>query len=129
MSPEFQPLVNLLANHFDLNLARIKCLSQLVLSMIKLQTVNLADICNGFNGVSKPASSYKRLQRFIREVFIPQKALAQFIVAIKGLDKEKSWKLSMDRTNWKIGRIHINILCLAVCYKNVAIPLFLLSKG
>jgi len=132
MSQRNQPLINLLNNHFDLNLSRTKCLAELILSMIKLQTINLANICNGFAGKSKPASTYRRLQRFIKEEMIPSRALAKLVVAIKGLDKgldsgnnkNKGWKLTMDRTNWKIGKIHINILYLAVCHKNVAIPLF-----
>ena len=33
------------------------------------------------------------------------------------------WKLTMDRTNWKFGEKHINILMLAVVYKGRAIPL------
>lgn len=128
MSQRNQPLINLLDNHFDLNLSRTKCLAELVLSMIKLQTINLANICNGFVGSAKTTSKYKRLQRFIKFENIPAQALAKLIVAIKGLDsgdnKNKSWKLTMDRTNWKIGKIHINILYLAVCCKNVAIPFF-----
>ena len=128
MSHQTQPLINLLNNHFNLNLSRTKCLAELILSMIQLQTINLANICNVFTGKSKPASTYRRLQRFIKEEIIPSRALAKLIVAIKGLDsgdnKDKSWKLTMDRTNWKIGKIHINILYLAVCHKNVAIPLF-----
>lgn len=124
MSLELQPLIGLIDNNFDLNLSRTKCMSQLILSMVKLQTVNLSNICNGFVGKSKAASNYKRLQRFIKLELIPQRALARFIVALKGLDKEESWKLTMDRTNWKIGKTHINILYLAVCHKNVAIPLF-----
>lgn len=119
MTHRTQPLINLLNNHFALNLSRTKCLAELILSMIKLQTINLANICNGFTGKSKPASTYRRLQRFIKEEIIPSRALAKLIVAIKGLDsgdnKGKSWKLTMDRTNWKIGKIHINILYLAVC--------------
>ena len=132
MSYQTQPLINLLNNHFNLNLSRTKCLAGLILSMIKLQTINLANICNGFESKIKPASTYRRLQRFIKEEMIPARALAKLIVSIKGLDKgldsgdnkDKGWKLTMDRTNWKIGKIHINILYLAVCHKNVAIPLF-----
>lgn len=128
MKQRNQPLINLLDNHLDLNLSRTKCLAELILSMIKLQTINLANICNGFAGNTKAASKYKRLQRFIKFENIPSRALAKLIVAIKGLDrgdnKDKSWKLTMDRTNWKIGKIHINILYVAVCHKNVAIPLF-----
>jgi len=78
------------------------------------------------NSKCKINSNYRRLQRFISEELIPYRILAKLIVAIKGLDKQKSWKLSMDRTNWRLGKIDINILYLGVCYKNVAIPLFFL---
>lgn len=30
----------------------------------------------------------------------------------------------LDRTNWMLGKVHINILYLAVAYKSVCIPLF-----
>jgi hypothetical protein len=124
MSKEFQPLENLIDKYFNFNLSRTKCLSQLILCMVKQKTVNLAYICQVMETGAKTDSNYKRLQRFIKNELVPQKALARLIVAIKGLDKEKTWKLTMDRTNWKFGKIHINILYLGVCYKNVAIPLF-----
>jgi len=53
MSIRNQPLINLLINYFGLNLSRTKCLAELILSMIKLQTVNLANICNSFQGRAK----------------------------------------------------------------------------
>jgi hypothetical protein len=124
MSKEFQPLENLIDKYFNFNLSRIKCLSQLILCMVKLKTINLAYICQAMRTSAKADSNYRRLQRFIAQELIPQKSLAKLIVAIKGLDKEKSWKLTMDRTNWKFGKLHINILYLGACYNNVAIPLF-----
>ena len=84
MKQRNQPLINLLDSHLDLNLSRTKCLAELILLMIKLQTVNLANICNGFVGKSKPSSKYKRLQRFIKWENIPSRALAKLIVAIRG---------------------------------------------
>ncbi len=38
--------------------------------------------------------------------------------------------LSMDRTNWKFGKVHINILMLSVAHKGMAIPIvwYLLKK-
>ena len=30
----------------------------------------------------------------------------------------------MDRTNWKLGQLNINILVLALAYKGIAVPLF-----
>ena len=46
------------------------------------------------------------------------------------LPKEK-WVLSMDRTNWKFGKVHINILMLSVAYKGMAVPIvwYLLKKS
>ena len=43
----------------------------------------------------------------------------------------KPWHLALDRTNWKFGRCHINILMLGVVHENVCIPLFwvLLDKA
>ena len=99
-------------------------MAEMALCMIKLRTVNMADICQAMSGDSKASSNYRKLQRFIGEELIPQKSLAELTCAIKGLDKEKTWKLTMDRTNWKIGQTHINILYLGVCCNNVAIPLF-----
>ena len=124
MYREPQPLINLLDRYLNLNLSRTKCLAQMILCMIKSQTVNLANICQSMNSNCKASSSYRRLQRFISEELISYKILAKLIVAIKDLDKKESWKLTMDRTNWKFGKININILYLGVCYNNVAIPLF-----
>jgi hypothetical protein len=124
MSKEFQPLESLMSKYFKFNPLRTKCLSQLVLCMAELKTVNLSTICQAMTFSAKTQSSYRRLQRLIAFELIPQKSLAKLIVAIKGLDKEKVWKLTMDRTNWKFGKIHINVLYLGVCCNNVAIPLF-----
>lgn len=124
MSKEFQPLENLINQYFKFNPLRTKCLSQLVLCMAELRTVNLSTICQAMVSSAKVSSSYRRLQRLIAFELIPQKSLAKLIIAIKGLNSEKVWKLTMDRTNWKFGKIHINILYLGICYNNVAIPLF-----
>lgn len=36
---------------------------------------------------------------------------------------KKGWVLSMDRTNWKFGKTHINILTVGVVINKVAIPI------
>ena len=43
---------------------------------------------------------------------------------------DESWILTMDRTNWKFGKVNINYLVLGVAYKGMAIPLlwYLLDK-
>ena len=128
MSKEFQPLESLMNKYFKFNPLITKCLSQLVLCMVELKTVNLSTICQVMVSSAKVSSSYRRLQRLIAFELIPQKSLAQLIVATKGLNDEKVWKLTMDRTNWKFGKIHVNILYLWVCCNNVASPFFLISS-
>lgn len=46
------------------------------------------------------------------------------IVAVLGLDKAGPWDLALDRTNWKLGQTHINILMLGVVWRGVCVPLF-----
>jgi hypothetical protein len=126
MSKEFQPLEKLIDKYFNFNLSRKKCLSQFILLIANLRTINLAVICQAMFSRAQPGSSYKRLIRFLNCEVILQKPLSKLIVAIKRLDEIEKWKLSIDRTNWRFGKKDINILYLSVCYKNVAIPLFFL---
>ena len=37
--------------------------------------------------------------------------------------KDLPWTLTMDRTNWKFGKLNINILVLGIAYKGSAFPL------
>jgi len=43
--------------------------------------------------------------------------------------KDKPWRLALDRTNWKFGRCHINILMLGIVHEKVCIPLFWVLLG
>lgn len=91
--------------------------------MLALGEVNLAKLCAVFSGAAKPDSRYRRLRRFIGEVSLCQRALACFVVGLMGIDSAP-WTLSMDRTNWKIGKVHVNILYLCICHGKMGIPLF-----
>ncbi|WP_341754083.1 IS4 family transposase [Candidatus Tisiphia endosymbiont of Dioctria rufipes] len=39
-----------------------------------------------------------------------------------GIDADQ-WLLVLDRTNWKFGKLDINILVLSICHKGIAIPI------
>ena len=117
-------LVQLLQKHFNLNLARAKCLSAFVFTMISSRTINLAIICESLPGDIQILSWYRRLQRFVVEVYLDQYSLSVIIAQIMELYSAPKWTLCMDRTNWRFGKQHINILYLAVSWKMVAIPLF-----
>jgi hypothetical protein len=53
---------------------------------------------------------------------IDYKVTAQLLSTI--LPNDEKWVLTMDRTNWKLGKSNVNLLVLGVAYKRVAIPLF-----
>lgn len=117
-------LVSLLKEHFDLNLARLKCLVLIIFSLMETKSVNLAQLAGFFPSKTTPQSRYRRLQRFMKEVkFLPQK-LAPLILTIMGIDPAVKLTLILDRTNWKFGKKDLNILYLAVAHQGLAIPLF-----
>lgn len=116
-------LVLVLKEHFGgiINLARIKFMSLFTISLCKVQTVNFERIANGFESGASPASSLRRIQRFIAKFDLSQDLIAQFIFAL--LPVKDNLCLSIDRSNWKFGSFDINIFMLGVCYKGLAFPL------
>lgn len=60
-------LTNILKSHLDWNKARITCLAQLIQAIFLIRTVNLIEVSMAFKRKAKPQSSYKRIQRFLRD--------------------------------------------------------------
>ena len=82
---------------------------------------------NTFPTKSKSKATYRRIQRFIKEVLFEESSLAKLLSKIMGLSDLEKWAIVYDRTNWKFGKTHINLLFLCVAYKNMAIPLFAIN--
>ena len=116
-------IFSLLSFYFSLHLSRIRCLDLLIQAMINLKTVNLAALSCAFPN-EKIQSAQRRINRFFKEVCIPQSSMSKLIATIVGIKKRDSIKLILDRTNWKFGKTHINFLFLSVGLKGIAIPLF-----
>lgn len=110
-----------LSQFFDVHLSRLKCLSALVLGLIHLRTVNLAELALCIHSAASVASRYKRIQRFLRLFDFPLDALCLMIWRM--FDDGTPVVLSLDRTNWKLGKKNINILMLSLCHESMAIPL------
>ncbi len=66
------------------------------------------------------ASNEKRIKRFFSNIVIEGDMLAKCVLT--WLPKER-YLLTLDRTNWKLGSIDINILMLGVAHEGMAIPL------
>lgn len=114
-------LTDLLKLHLDLNLARAKCLSALILALFKVKTVNLTELATAFAGRAQSESHYRRLQRFFQHVEFQAALIAQLVVSFLPYS---TYTLALDRTNWMLGCFPINFLVLSVVHQGTAFPIF-----
>ena len=82
--------------------------------------VNLCKLARAFSSDTKPYSTYKRLQRFMKGLSFSFHELVQLILNVFPLPDKLS--LAIDRTNWKFGKENFNILTAGIVYKGIAIP-------
>src|SRR5688572_31662727 len=80
-------LTDVLKLHFGWNLARVKCLSCLIIALFKVKTVNFAELATAFSGSAKTDSHYRRIQRFFKEVHIHQEMIAQLVTSFLPYDQ------------------------------------------
>jgi hypothetical protein len=106
-----------LLDNLPWNKARIKFVARFLLALYAMRTANLSILATAFSGHAKEESNYKRLQRFLREFEMPYAELALFIV--KQLGVAGPYTLALDRTNWKVGTVDLNILMLLIVYRGV----------
>ena len=118
-----QELKAVLSEHLSWHGARIGFLAHFLLALLKVRSVNLAELATGFGGTAKVDSHYKRLQRFFRAFEIDQDALARLLVRLVPVG-DGPWRLTLDRTNWQFGKTDINFLVLGVAHRGLAVPLF-----
>lgn len=116
-------LISVLQGHFkgQFNLARVKLICLFITALCKIKTINYDRLASGFDTNANKNSSYRRIQRFMKEFDFPMKIVSSLIFNL--LPSKTDLVLVLDRTNWKFGSKNINILMLGVSYKNVAFPL------
>lgn len=94
----------------------------MVKGVIKNRSVNLTLLATSMTEGTSQQSEYRKAQRFYEKFEMPLLELGAFIVA--QLPRQKcGWVLSMDRTNWKFGKTHINILTVGIIVKGVTVPI------
>jgi hypothetical protein len=101
--------------------ARLSFLALFIIALLRVKTVNLAEIATGFRSQAKTDSNYKRLQRFFRNFDLDYSLIAHGIVKI--MDIPRPWVLSTDRTEWSFGGTQFNILMLGIVHNGVAYPI------
>lgn len=127
----FNQLKGILKPYFKIDNRRLDCLTQILISLITVRTVNLVEIAQAMITGASFEARYKRVRRFFKDFNafsfeILTKFIAKFFLPV-----DAKWQLSLDRTNWKWEK-NINILMLSVVLGTIAIPLvwkFLPKKG
>jgi hypothetical protein len=120
-----------LGKSLDWHGSRLDFLAKFILALFKVKTVNLAQVATAFPGRAKVESHYKRLQRFFRSFSLDYRVLAKVLTSLLPI-REAAWVLTLDRTNWKFGKVDINILMLGIASKGIAFPVlwsFLAKAG
>lgn len=122
-------LVKSLSNYLNWNKARLNCFVQMIVAVINVRTVNLTEWATTFVGDAKHDSAYVRIRRFFRQYQIDFDVIANLMFNWFGFSGQSVY-LTLDRTQWQLGKYNINILMLGVVYQGIAIPLYwsLLNK-
>lgn len=120
--PVITALAAELRRHVPLGKSRLETMALLAVGMIGARTVNLVHVADERgSGKADPASTYRRLQRFFQHVRLPGDWAAPVIARLAGGADRRT--LVMDRTNWKIGERHVNLLVLAIRTRHSQVPL------
>lgn len=107
--------------HLGWHGARLSFLALFLIALLRVKTVNLAELATGFRSKAQTDSNYKRLQRFFANFDFDYALIARTIIGI--MDIPQPWVLSTDRTEWSFGQTRFNILMLGVVHDGVAYPL------
>ncbi len=115
-------LSQILSKAFEnkINKARVNFISLFILALNQAASVNFNKLAKVFDNKAATDSSLRRIQRFMASYKLDSNLVARVIISL--LPVEPPYQLSMDRTDWKFGSLHINILVLAINYKGLAFP-------
>lgn len=126
---QISELQETLTHFLDWNKARLVCLIQLLQALFLVRTVNLTQVAEAFQSPAKGQSNYRRIQRFFKDFSFDMSFIV--ILACKFFTWGEKCVLILDRTQWKWGKSHINILMLSIEHFGIGIPIFwtVLDKG
>ncbi len=113
-------LIEVLRPYLNGHRARLRFLAAFILALIRVGSVKLARVALGLNPWVQIASNYRRCQRSLAEFSFDQETIG---CLIRQLFPQDTLCLCLDRTEWKFGRLSINLLFIGVAHQGVAYPL------
>jgi hypothetical protein len=111
-------LQKVLRPHLSWHGARLSFLAAFLIALLRVKTINFAELATAFSGKAQTDSHYKRLQRFFRQYKVDYAEIAQTVVALMSIPEP--WVLSIDRTEWKFGDCIFNVPLLCIVHEGVA---------
>ncbi len=124
-SKHISELAAIIQDEFSWHKARCTCFAYFVFGVLSVCTVTLSKIAMTFSGMTQIASREKRLKRLLTWLALPETNYKlPFVKFVLRCFKNLPLTLSMDRTNWKFGACHINLLVIGVWYKGISIPIY-----
>lgn len=109
-----------LKTHLGWHGARLNFLALFLMALLRVKTVNLAELATGFRNHALIESNYRRLRRFFQNFDLDYAAIAKIVVAL--MEIPEPWVLSLDRTEWSFGQTRFNILTLGIVHQGIAFP-------
>ena len=120
MQSNLKQLIKIIQVHLNTNKIRSEFIALFLTSLIKVRSVNLADIATLFKVTNKFESNYRRIQRYFNEYMMNFTMIGKMLISL--LPKERKFIVAIDRTNWDFGKTPINIMLISVIYKNISFP-------
>ena len=97
-------------------------MTALIHGILKMRSVNLATVSTVLVGEAQQSSVYRKYQRFFQKFEFPIEDISRLILS-KIPRSKNGYTLCMDRTNWKYGKRHINILTVGILVGKVCVPI------
>ena len=113
-----KPVQQALQDHFRIDRRRLEFIARFIIALLQVCTFNSTILSTALSS-NKLESNTRRIKRFL-QYDLPQTYIAQFVLAFVG---EEKFVLTMDRTNWKFGKLNINFLVVGIAFKGIALPI------
>ncbi len=113
-------LANILQEQLSWHAARTKFAAAFVMALLRLRTVNFPSLALCLNPHAKRASNERHLQRFFSGFALDLDAFARLLLAL--VPASGPVVMTLDRTHWQVGQVHLNVLLFGIAHKGVAFP-------
>ena len=113
-----KPVQQALQDHFKIDKRRLDFIARFITALLQVCTVNSTILSTALSS-NQIQSNARRIKRFL-QFDLPQAYITQFVLAFVNDEK---FVLTMDRTNWKFGKISINFLVVGIAFKGIALPI------